>query len=265
MQTTRSNRLATTLLCLIFASSAQAQDENVLFFFDAGQLAAEEVNSEELKAASQFHGSGSESILTLGFRGNAPAASAKKVTLPSGETALRLKPDLTEDKSSASGANITLLDPALGAKLDASRPLHLEVKFQRSYGTIHLGVQNLFLHSGEYIHAALGGISGYIEPEGTYSAYSTCYTTPNDEVRGPQLPAEETVTVEYEIEETSEGLTVKTGLLVGEEMIFDTHAEPATLDKARLNEFNRISLNLTSVPKSTGEEFIDLISVKIWQ
>lgn len=166
-----------SLLLLSGPVLCHAQAETVLLQFDASQLPAEEVASEDIKSASQFFDSGSQTLVHLSFSGGPPKASIKKIHLASGEQALRVKPDLPEDTSTPSGASFTLLDPGLGAQIDASRPLHIEIKFQRGYGPINLTVQNLYLHAGEYIHAALGGIGGHIEPEGTYSAYRTLYHT----------------------------------------------------------------------------------------
>lgn len=84
-------------------------------------------------------------------------------------------------------------------------------------------------------------------------------------MRGPVLDPETTGTVHYEISETPEGLVFKTRLFVGGEMIFDTHTDPAILADCTLSEFNRLALIITSAAKATGEEFIDLISLKLWQ
>jgi hypothetical protein len=254
------------LALLLAASLSLRAGEDVLFMFDSAQILTEEPATEDIAAASEFPMAAGQAHVTLGRRGESPSQSVKKVTLPTGEAALRMAPGVSDDPATPGHINFALHDSGLfSSHLDPSRPLFIEVKFQRSYGPISFSVQNLFRHEGEFIHAALGGLQGHLQSEGTYSAFSTCYTTPNDEVRGPDVPAEQTVTVRYEIAETAEGVTVKTGLFLGEELIFDTSAEPARVANIRLNEFSRLALGATSTAKATGEEYIDLISAKLWQ
>ena len=111
----------------------------------------------------------------------------------------------------------------------------------------------------------MGGISGFIQPEGTYFSNRTGGTTSKDQLRGPDLPAEETVTVRCEIKGTPEGLTMKTSVLVAGESIFDTSESPSFLAGFTFEELQQMSIAVSTVPKGLGEEFFDLISLKVWQ
>ena len=255
---------ALVLIFLIPASSlCETQNKPVLFGFEASQLQEGNVDAKAVAEASLSGENLSQKPFQLSSSQNSEA-SASAVSLAGGAKALRMRPGATEAGQSPAVA-FGYVDAGLVSHLDDSIPLHLEVKFQRSDGPLSLGIALSFLRDGTFTLASLGGIAGHIEPEGTYSSYRTFYTTPKDELRGPDLPAGQTVTLHYEMKRTPEGLSMKTSVLVAGESIFDTSDSPSLLAGFTLQELNRLSIVVSSAPKGQGEEFLDLISVKAWQ
>jgi hypothetical protein len=255
---------ALAFVFLIPASSfCETQTKSVLFGFEASQLPEGSVDPKAVAEASRSGENLSQKPFELRFSQNSEA-SASTVSLADGVKALRMRPGAAAENPSPAVA-LGYIDADLSSHIDDSIPLHLEVKFQRSNGPLSVNFSMSFLRDGAFTLANLGGISGFIQPEGTYVSNRTFGTTSKDELRGPDLPAEQTVTVRCEIKGTPEGLTMKTSVLVAGESIFDTSESPSILAGFTLQELQRMSMVVSTAPKGLGEEFFDLISLKVWQ
>lgn len=249
------------LVAFVLVSRGHGQDRNLLFGLEArgmvdGALEAGLVESslEEISV--------SENKFTISFSQDSEA-KAEVVQLDAGGKALRISPGSQGEKGSA--AALGLRDESVGGMISADLPMFIEVVLRRSSGPISLGVSSHFKRDDALVSTSFGALVGHVTPEGTYSAFRTLYTTPPDEIRGPSLPAEEIVTILYQLTQTAEGLQVTTEVKTGEETLFETGSEPAFVENLTLDTFQRFDMVVSAAPGGTGEEFLDLISVKAWQ
>lgn len=239
--------------------SAQAAETTTLFQLDANQFPLGEVTSEALK---ETRATGNVPI-AFQLRTKDPNPTLMNVELSKGVKALRIKaPDVLANVPPAPIA-LYFDEKSLGEQIDSNRPLHLEIKFQRRGTPIHFSTTAIFRaeNTGPIIPAALGVLFS----TGTYRAMKTPLTSSGGVKQSLELPSDEIATLKYELAQEPDRLTVKTSLVAGELDLFETDLEPATITGCKLSELNGLTLMVAHYVEDSGDDSIDLISIKAWQ
>ncbi|CAN5453784.1 hypothetical protein BH09VER1_BH09VER1_36310 [soil metagenome] len=236
-----------------------------LFQFDASQFPLGKVNSETLEEMSP---SGNAQIpVIFHLRDKDPNASAEIVELEGKIKALRIAaPPLPKGTEPPYPIAMYFDDANLSSQIDSTKPFFLEIRFERKGAPIHFSV-TAYLRAVDspnlpFTHAGLGVIA----PKGNYQAIKTPIQPNPEREDGPDVPSDEILTLRYEIAPNSNGLIVKTKLLSGSDLLFETQ-DPAVIKDKSLNELCGLWMMAMHYAdgEDTGGDSIDLLSINGWQ
>jgi len=237
-----------------------AVDRQPVFGLDLGGLAEGNLEPADMEKAT-IEGQWGRSPVRLHFSADG-AGTAEIVTLPGGEKALRLRPE--PSNNGRWFAVVGVEDAGLGPQLNVDAPVFIEIKLRRSFGPIPAILRALFKRD-EGVFQVLGALGGQKDSETSYRVLQTSDSPEGKWIQGTEIPAEETVTLLYELSRAETGLQVITSIAYGGATVFDNRSEPVLVENVSINGLERFQIVLSAGQEITGDEFLDLLSISAWQ
>jgi hypothetical protein len=241
---------------------SHGQEGDFLWDFQASSLPAGSVEPSDLAslagAQNQMHFSVSRSDLVSAERSEAAGVAVLQVSLS----------EPPEDVS-ATAASLTIN----GLKVDPTRPLHMEVKFQWGGGPVSINTLGRFVVDGTGVLLPLGGISSNANNQGNY-VIPPPGGAPG--ANGMPVPPATLLTVVYTLTDSANGLLLKTQIRTAQEELLAEEIRPEVPAPAgegapdqppvlSLADLKMLSLTMSLNHRGSGSVTVDLASFRAWQ